>query len=65
MGKFFSKPITPAQVKAREDKARSTEQDLIAAYLLEQIQSAAERGTEQDLINAYLLEKVTEVVNND
>lgn len=59
MGKFFSKPITPAQVKAREDKTRAKEQDLIAAYLLEQLQGTADRQAEQDLINAYLLEQVT------
>lgn len=60
MGKFFSKPITPAQVKAREDKTRAKEQDLIAAYLLEQLQNTADRQAEQDLINAYLIEKVLE-----
>ena len=60
MGKFFSKPITPAQVKAREDKARANDQDLITAYLLEQLQDTADRQAEQDLINAYLIEKVLE-----
>ena len=60
MSQVFIGPVTEVQIKAREDKQRSNEQDLIISYLLEQLQAAEERTVEQDLINAYLLEQLTE-----
>ena len=65
MGQVFIGPVTEVQIKNREDKQRGLEQDLIVAYLLEQLQAADERANEQDLINAYLLEQISEVTYND
>lgn len=60
MSQIFIGPVTEVQIKAREDKQRTNEQDLINAYLLEQSQAAQARAVEQDLINAYFLESLTE-----
>lgn len=47
MGKVFSRPISPEELKARQDK--------INAAIEEQ------RKTENDLITAYLLEKISKL----
>lgn len=65
MGQIFYAPVREVQIKAREDKQRTLDQDLIAAYLLEQLQAAENRALDQDLINAYLLEQLNKEVTND
>lgn len=59
MGQVFISPVTEVQINAREDKRRKLDQDLITAYVLEQLQASENRALDQDLINAYVLEQLT------
>lgn len=59
MGQVFIGPVTEVQIKARDDKQRTLDQDLIIAYLLAELQAANERTLDQDLINAFVLEQLS------